>query len=100
MAGKKSRREYRNKHSMLKLALSVFIVFMAVQIAQSWYKINKKTAQIEILDQKIAAQTLKNNEMERLIAEGSNDEYIERVAREKLGLVMPGESVYINILGD
>lgn len=35
-------------------------------------------------------------ELAALIESGNEDEYIERIAREKFGYVMPGERVYID----
>ena len=42
-------------------------------------------------------QELKNAEIEAIIENADDPEYIAKVARDKLGYVTPGEKVFVNI---
>ena len=40
-----------------------------------------------------------NTELERLISSGGEDEYMERIARDRLGYAAPGERIFIDMSG-
>lgn len=53
-----------------------------------------------MLEQQYEIQRLENKELERQIAAGIDEEYITRVARDKLDYVYPDEKVFIDISGN
>ncbi|MBI4498026.1 MAG: septum formation initiator family protein [Chloroflexi bacterium] len=68
----------------LLLYFSVAIVGRMVQM----YELRQEQARLE---QELAALAARRQELERLKEEADSDAYLERVAREHLGLVKPGE---------
>ena len=93
-------REYRvKKNDMVMLAAIIAMLIMAVIVLQSFLSISDKKAEYNELDAKCSEQVLINAEMASLLEE-SDEEYIERVAREKLDMVYPGERVFINSSGN
>lgn len=90
------------KQLKLNLGLvAVVIVFllMGITVVQSYASIADKRAEYDELVEKYNEQLLQNEEIAALLEE-SDDEYIERVAREKLDMVYPGERVFINSSGN
>ena len=51
------------------------------------------------IEQQNEEQRIANKELERMLSDGTEEEYIERIAREKLGYAYPEEQVLIDISG-
>ena len=80
----------------MSVAVLVFCVYFVCMMIGQQSTINRKNNQIRNLNEQI---TSANQETERLKEELENvndPEYLERMAREKLGLVGPNERVYID----
>lgn len=82
-----------------------FILTLALLAVLGYFVITLINLQIEIKDKKqvlndvntqCQTQELKNKEYKQIIKDGENSQYIERVARDVLGYVLPGERVYCN----
>ena len=54
----------------------------------------------ENLTQQVAAQEAANTELQRTLDSGDEAAYMERIARDKLGYVLPGEHIYVDMSGD
>lgn len=76
---------------MILLGLSVCVV-VNVAIQLNTYVALK--AQKEDLEKQIEEETEKKEEYNNQMEYYSTDEYIEKIAREQLGLVMPDEIVF------
>ena len=48
----------------------------------------------------VAAQEAANTELQRTLDSGDEAAYMERIARDKLGYVLPGEHIYVDMSGD
>ena len=59
-----------------------------------------KRQQLENLTQQVAAQEAANTELQRTLDSGDEAAYMERIARDKLGYVLPGEHIYVDMSGD
>ncbi len=80
----------------MSVAVLVFCVYFVCMMIGQQSTINRKNNEIRNLNEQI---TSANQETERLKEELENvndPEYLERMAREKLGLVGPNERVYID----
>ena len=75
------------------------LIYFGVSIGNDLYAISRQQQKLEILNQQIASQSAKNDELSRVIENGSSEEQLERVARDKLGYVDPDERVYIDFAG-
>ena len=60
-------------------------------------QISAKREEQAALQAQIEEQSLRNAEIEALLNSEDNDEYIARIARDKLGYVSPGERVFVDI---
>ena len=53
-----------------------------------------KRQQLENPTQQVAAQEAANTELQRTLDSGDEAAYMEHIARDKLGYVLPGEHIY------
>ncbi len=97
MAGKERRRaSVSNRRGMVGIAL-VVLVLLSVFIVQS-HKLSEKNAafeqQIVQLQEQIELENERTKELEELPEYTKSREYIEKVAREKFGLVYEDEIIF------
>lgn len=78
------------------IAITIYVGISMVFITNSYREKNQEIQQIQ---QQIDEQTVLNQEYQEMIDQGVDDEYIQKLAREKLGLVYPDERVYIDMGG-
>lgn len=78
---------------IIKAILVLFLIYTLITSIRVWIRINEKKAQLGAVNEKIAAQQEKNDELNDLLEHGITDEYIARKAREN-GYGMPSERVY------
>ena len=77
------------------ISIAVIVICLAgITISSMWRlsQIKRETAALEL---ELAYWQDKLADIEEQIRLATEDETIERIAREKLGLVMPGETVYL-----
>lgn len=75
---------------LLLLAL-IFMVFQLISVRQ---QIADARAEAETLTQQVNEQTQTNTELSNAIENRDNPDFVEDVAREKLGLVSPNDRVF------
>ena len=86
-----------NKNKLIKciccffIGLYVFYTFVCQQKTLNSYKVSQKYYEEEI-DKKIAYQ----EELKETKSNIDSEEYIEKIAREKLDMYLPNEKVYID----
>lgn len=78
------------------IAITIYVGISMVFITDSYREKNQEIQQVQ---QQIDEQTVLNQEYQEMIDQGVDDEYIQKLAREKLGLVYPDERVYIDMGG-
>lgn len=78
----------------LVIAVNVLYIFVQQRII-----ISERKAEVSRLQDQIAVQILKNEELRSLSENEDPSEYMEKIARESLNYAYPGEYVYINIAG-
>lgn len=95
-----------NKKKAPKKQKFSFILSIGLLLVAGYFVISLINVQMDIKDRKEKAaelevqyqqQLAENERLQAVVDGGDEDEYIERVAREKLGYVMPDEKVYYNI---
>ncbi len=95
---KKSRQRKPQKFSfILSISLLLIVGYFVISLINVHAQIKERKKEAQELDAKYEEQLAENKELSRIIEGGDKQEYIERIAREKLGYVMPGERVYYNI---
>lgn len=87
----------RSKMEKLVFTASIMIIVVClagISISYMWQlsEIKKQTTELEL---ELAYWQRRLDDVEQAILEATKDETVERIARERLGLVMPGETVYM-----
>ena len=85
--------------SMFGLGVVCFIasLIMVIQGIAVQPEINANSEEIEILKAEIEVEKEKKAEVERMSQNSDSDEYIEKVARDRLGMVKKDEIVFIDV---
>lgn len=81
------------------LALGAFALagYFAITLIQLQIEISEKKETLAQVQAQYNEKIAENQELEKVIEGGNEDEYIERIARDSLGYVKPGEKVYYDI---
>ncbi len=82
---------------LFQLALVGAAVYLIAVIITTQVEIAEKEQQLASLQQVAAEQATNNEELERIKEAEDTDEYMERIARDTLGLVRPGEVIYVDM---
>lgn len=97
----KAKKKSNKKEQKLSFVLLVVFLFFAGYLAISFVSvrmnINQREKQIVELKSQLEQQQAENSQLQAVIDGGDQEEYIERIARDKLGYVLPGEKVYYNV---
>jgi len=76
------------------VALVVMGIF-AVRLSTNVWRLWRAGDRIKQAESEVRSQELENQELQKRLAEVQSPEFIEREAKEKLGLVKPGEEIVI-----
>lgn len=81
------------------LALGAFALagYFAITLIQLQIEISEKKETLAQVQAQYNEKIAENEELEKVIEGGNEDEYIARIARDSLGYVKPGEKVYYDI---
>lgn len=90
----------RKKSIILELAIVAVAVYVIVSLVQLQVQISEADRKCEEVSAAYENQQLENSELQRLLENGNEEEYIERVAREQLGFVKPDEKVFYDVAGN
>lgn len=74
--------------------LTIFSVFVAANLVVQLNTYAQLKSEKEILESRIAEENEKKEDYNHQMEYYSTDEYIEKIAREQLGLVKPDEIVF------
>ena len=90
-----ARKRKRIRLKFSKLVCLLLILWLGYVFGKGFAEHQRLRKQIDKLTYEIKAYELRNDKIRQEIERQKSPEYIERVAREELGLVMPGETRYI-----
>ena len=85
------------KKKLLVIILLVIIVVASFNYYTNFKKINKLESEISKLNKEIESSKQKNEKLNEQLVNINDEEFIEKVARTKLGLVKPGEVLVIPV---
>lgn len=92
-----SKRKKKSKISLI--ILLIIATFMVVKGIMLQPQISKNQDKIAELEDQIDYQTKKAEEVDNLKLNVNSDEYIEKIARENLGMIRKDEIVFIDVTG-
>lgn len=88
----------RKRRSVILLAAGMVVFgIMSGVIASTQIDIKNQKQVLEKVSAQYELQLKANDELERRINEENEEQYMERIAREQLDMVMPGEKTYYEI---
>lgn len=97
MRKNKDRTKKRKTSFLLALGAFALAGYFAITLIQLQIEISEKKETLAQVQAQYNEKIAENQELEKVIEGGNEDEYIERIARDSLGYVKPGEKVYYDI---
>ena len=82
---------------LIKIVILALIVYAGITLVTVKNRIAAAQADQAALQAKVDAALRENAELEYDVAHAADQDTIESIARTKLGLVMPGEQVFIDV---
>ena len=76
------------------LVFLIAVAYLVFSLISQQGVISKNSAEIATLEQQISEKQVEIEQLEKEYSDVYSDEYVERMAREKLGLVQPNERVF------
>ena len=98
-SGKTVSKKNKRGSLILRLCIFAFVVYAMVHLIDMQINMASRRRQLVELEQRVETQRIANRELERQLAQGMDEQHIERIARERLGFIAPNETVYIDISG-
>ena len=77
--------------------VTVIALITAFNFYQNMARMNQLENQVEEIEAQIAQAEAENDKLKKQLENSNSYQYIEEVAREKLGLVKPGEKTFIPV---
>ena len=90
MAERKRKQKKGFSALAVRIGLVCVCIYLCVSLVFAQIDIVSKRQQLENLTQQVAAQEAANTELQRTLDSGDEAAYMERIARDKLGYVLPG----------
>ncbi len=84
----------RTTSFILSLAIIALVGYFIISLISVQLDIREKKQELENVQQTYEEVSQENAELKELAENEDEDSYMERIARDVLGYVLPGESVY------
>jgi cell division protein FtsB len=94
------KKEKKKKSLLWRVAILVVFANILVVFVSQRITIAKKQAQYDALSGELTQQQVANEELKSLTEAENIATYVERIAREMLNYVFPGEKIFVNIVGN
>ena len=91
----KKKRKYRVDY--VRILLIICFVYFSITFVRQQFRINEYNVKISSVNQDIQNAELRMQELNERKENGDDPEFIEKVAREELGLVKPHERIFIDV---
>ncbi|MBO8137012.1 MAG: septum formation initiator family protein [Desulfotomaculum sp.] len=91
------RRKSRLRVKFPILVFALVFGYLVISLSGEINKLNAMRHSVTELEQEIEILQNRNEELHKMLKSMESKEYIEHVAREKLGLVKPGESLIVPV---
>ena len=77
----------------------IVLCSLMISFIQNQVEIASKRQELEAVQAQLEAQIAENTELQRVLESGTEEEIIERIARDNLGYAKPGERVFVDTSG-
>ena len=82
------------------IAIFCAVAYLSVSLISAQFDLMTKRQQLAILEQQQQRVEMETQDIRRVLEIEDEAEYVERIAREKLGYANPNETVYKDIQGE
>lgn len=96
-ASKSNGQKKKRRSFILTLALIALVGYFIISLVSLQIRINQKQQELDTLKHTYDQVQAQNTELKQIVAEDDENGYMERIARDVLGYVLPGESVYYDV---
>lgn len=90
----------KRKLNLKKFTIAILVLLFAIYFSyiMIWQQItiSKKNGEINALRERIEAANTQTQKLEAELENLNDPEYLEKIAREKLGLIRPNERVFVD----
>ncbi len=91
-------KEKKNRRSFVVVLVAVLLcASFAISLFTLIKEINSLKTEINAVENAVAEQNVANAALNDKLNSDNTDEYVEEIARDRLGFVMPGERVYYDV---
>ncbi len=84
------------KRLLISLIIAIAAIYYIYIMVWQQIAISKKSKDIEALERQLVEATAESERLSQEVENLNDPEYLERVAREQLGLVRPNERVFVD----
>ncbi len=88
----KNRRVFRPGKKLPSIIAVFLLLYLLISFITHFNKLYALQGDIKEIERQVEEIKIKNEELRKQLKQVQSDSYIEQVAREKLGLVKPGET--------
>lgn len=97
MANTKSPKKKQSRSFILTLGLVLLVGYFVITIIGLQLSIKERKGVLEQMQSAYEQQLEQNDRLQAIVDSEDKSDYIEQIAREKLGFVMPGEKVFYDV---
>ena len=87
----------KTSNFLKKIVIFAFIIYFIYTLISQQKTLNSYAKEKDLYNEDIEVAKEKQEELQEIKENINSDEYIEQIAREKLGMYYPNERVYIDI---
>ena len=99
MKKRKIKKNKKNKSIILRLLIIAVCCYFTLTLADLWGELNDRRKELAELKNEEARLSEEIEEYQALLDSDSDNEIIEKAARERLGYIQSGEQVFVDISG-
>ena len=93
---KKPKRKLNVKKMVMVIAVTGFAIYFVYVLIWQQFTIGKKNSEIDALQTQIETAKQETDKLQSELEKVNDPEYLERMARERLGLVEANERVFVD----
>ena len=93
---KKNRVGHSFRAGLVRTIFLLLVIYFSYTIINTQLSILREKRMYDEINRKIEEQLLLRDDLNRHLSNGDDAEYIERIAREKLGYAAPDEQVFVD----
>lgn len=79
--------------------MGLVLCYLVVSFIQTQVEIASKKQELSAAQTQLTEQLARNTELSRVLESGTEEEIMERIARDRFGYAMPGERVFVDTSG-